>query len=207
MVTVRKRKMARSSVCKNTKRVKDKQKKVKLIPHPVMAAHWDKKLSWRTNYERFGLQARLGKHISSPAKPSSKSNVNKIKEASPIVKPETIANETDPEKIPLGEARLIRDPETNEVVEIIYGKMEPEVEEPEKPAIPIIEDLLKYNEEHAQPAKRKTLNQMDCHLLAKLDKKYGDDYEKMKWDQNLNPFFLSVGQLKKKLEIWRAMEK
>ena len=107
----------------------------------------------------------------------------------------------------MGVARLIRDPETNEVVEIIYGKMEPEVEEPKKPAIPIIEDLLKYNEEHAQPAKRKTLNQMDCHLLAKLDKKYGDDYEKMKWDQNLNPFFLSVGQLKKKLEIWRAMEK
>ena len=56
MVTVRKRKMARSSVCKNTKRVKDKQKKVKLIPHPVMAAHWDKKLTkahvFETNIEK-----------------------------------------------------------------------------------------------------------------------------------------------------------
>lgn len=194
--------MARSSVKKNTQKVKDKQKKLNYIPHPVMAAHWDKKLTWKQNYEKFGLQARLGKSIKDlthevDSKPVIKSSAD--------VNPGQIANETDPEKIPLGEARLIRNPETNEVTEIIYGKMDPQATECSNESVPIIDDLRKYQSEHAKPARKQTLSEMECHWLAGLHNKYGEDFEKMKWDQKLNPMFLSVGQLKKKMEIWLAM--
>lgn len=195
--------MARSSVKKNTKRVKDKQKKLNYIPHPVMAAHWDKKLTWKQNYEKFGLQARLRKSIKDLVYQTTEFELPK--ENSVEVRPGHVALEIDPEKIPLGEARLIRNTETNEVTEIIYGRMEPNVVDSESKKVPIIDDLIKHQREHAKPGRKQTLSELECHWLAGLHKKYGDNYEKMKWDQKLNPMFLSVGQLKKKMEIWLAM--
>lgn len=207
MASVRKRKMARSSVKKNTRKDKDSQRKIKYIPHPIMKAHWDKKLTWKQNYERFGLQSNLSKTMKRPASETLITQTKTSDEDS-NVDPESIATETDPEKIPLGEARLIRDPETNEVVEIIYGKMEKSDEEqPAKAVLPVIDDLIKYQEEHAKPAFVRTLPEQECHWMALLHKKYGDNYERMKWDKKLNPLIWSVGQIKKKMEIWKNMPK
>lgn len=208
MASVRKRKMARSSVKKNTVKNKDKKRKLNFIPHPVMAAHWDKKLTWKQNYERFGLQANLGKKINA-SKPKNEISKPLITEhdddEQPSVNPEQVANETDPEKIPLGEARIIRDPVTNEVIEIIYGKMEVAEELSQEPAVPIIDELKEYQEKHAKPAFKAELNEIECHWMAGLSKKYGDNYARMKWDQKLNPMFYSEGQLKKMMTKWKNM--
>lgn len=205
MASVRKRKMARSSISKNTRRDKEKKRNLKYIPHPVMAAHWDKSLTWKQNYERFGLQSNLGKSGSSFSSSNLKSKSRTALEETLNVNPETVANETDPAKIPLGEARLIRNPETNEVIEIIYGKMESAQEENQQESVPILEELKEYQLKHAKPARKQTVSEIECHWLAALHEKYGDNYEKMKWDKALNPMFLSVGQLKKKMEVWKKL--
>lgn len=205
MTSVRKRKMARSSVKKNTKHVKDKKRDVKMTAHPVMQAHWDKKLTLKQNYKRLGLTARLG-HATGGEEATvttvSEYRASKEAEGPQAPSPESIATETDPEKIPLGEARLIRDPETNEVVQVIYGKMEVAAKKETANPTSIIDELIKYNEEHAKPPRNITTTAREDAWLAKLEEKYGDDFEKMKWDKKLNPTFMSAGQLRKKMALY-----
>lgn len=202
MASVRKRKMARSSVKKNTKKVKDKQRNVKMTAHPVMQAHWDNKLTLKQNYKKLGLTVRLGKPAGgeeAPIQTLTEYRKEREDKEETQVKPEAVANETDPEKIPEGEARLIRDPETNEVVQIIYGKMKANEKKSEESKDSIIAELINYNEEHAKPVAPKTPSARESAWLEKLAAKYGEDYEKMKWDRKLNPMLFSVGQLKKKM--------
>lgn len=209
MASVRKRKMARSLVKKSTKRVKDKQRNIKITSHPVMAEHWDKKLTLKQNYKRLGLTHRLGKPAGGgEAKVQTLTEYRKQKEEKENrqkVEPSAIENETDPAKIPEGEARLIRDPETNEVVKIIYGTMKVvNSEGDDTPEASVIEELQKYAQEHAGARKVKKLTEREEEWMSKLHAKYGEDYEKMRWDQKLNPIFLSSGQLKKKMALWKS---
>lgn len=208
MASVRKRKMARSLVKKNTKRVKDKQRNIKMSAHPVMREHWDNKLTLKQNYKRLGLTHRLGKPAGGgEARIESLTEYRKAKEeeeARQKVEPSAIENETDPAKIPEGEARLIRDPDTKEVVEIIYGTMKTTSFDGDAPERSIIDDLQKYNDEHAGKKKAKKLTEREHEWIGMLHAKYGEDYEKMRWDQRLNPTFVTTGQLKKKMALWKS---
>lgn len=207
MVSVRKRKMARSSVKKNTRRTKDKQRAPKIAHHPVLRAKWDKNLTLKQNYEKLGLTSRLSKYNGgqeSSVKTISEYRKEQEENEAAHVAPEDVAVETDPLKIPEGEARLIRDPETNEVVQVIYGTMKIKKEEGKpKTESGIVEELIEYEEQHAKKKKPLTPKEEEADMLEALYEKYDDDYEKMKWDKKLNPLFLSVGQLKKKIAVWK----
>ncbi|EEQ40055.1 putative nucleolar protein [Clavispora lusitaniae] len=206
MTSVRKRKMARSSVKKNTKRVKDKKRNVKMTAHPVMQAHWDNKLTLEQNYKKLGLTVRLGKPAGgqeAEVKTLTEQRKEREGQEAKQAKPEDIANETDPEKIPEGEARLIRDPETNEVVQVIYGRMKaaPKTQETSQPSI--IDELIEFNNRSAKAPKHKAPTPREVSWIEQLHEKYGDDYESMRWDKKLNPMFMTTGQLKKKMAQWK----
>lgn len=200
--------MARSLVKKNTKRVKDKQRNIKMDAHPVMKEHWDNNLTLKQNYKNLGLTLRLTKPAGGgEAKIQTLTEYRKEKEeaeARQKIEPSAIENETDPAKIPEGEARLIRDPETNEVVQIIYGTMKVQKLEEDAPKVSIINELTKYTQEHAGITKAKILSPREEEWISKLHAKYGEDYKKMLWDPKLNPTFLSSGQLKKKVALWKS---
>lgn len=66
-----------------------------------------------------------------------------------------------------------------------------------------MEELIEYEEQHAKKKKPLTPKEEEADMLEALYEKYDDDYEKMKWDKKLNPLFLSVGQLKKKIAVWK----
>ncbi|GEQ72725.1 hypothetical protein JCM33374_g6413 [Metschnikowia sp. JCM 33374] len=213
MTSVRKRKMARSSVKKNTKRVKDSRKKVTVTGHPLVAKYWDPKLTLKQNYKKLGLTVSLEKTtggVESVLETRSErlardgdSDDEDEDEEEHEKALQAVANETDPLKIPVGEARIIRDPETNEVVKVIHGQMQPGQNTEEKTQSSIIDELEKYDQEHAKPPRQVRPSEREDYWLNQLHSKYGEDYEKMKWDKKLNPTFMSVGQLKKKMASWK----
>lgn len=207
MASVRKRKMARSSVRKNTKRVKDQQRNIKMTAHPVMQQHWDNKLTLKQNYKNLGLTVRLNKQAGGEEPEIQDLTQYKeeqaAKEAAAEITPEVVASEQDPAKIPEGEARIIRDPETNQAIKVIYGTMKvgPASSNSEE-KFSIIDELTEFNNKHAKTQKAPQLPEMEIAILEGLHAKYGEDFEKMRWDKKLNPTFMTTGQLKKKFSLW-----
>jgi len=209
MVSVRKRKMARSSVKKNTRRTKDKQRNINVYSNPIIAKNWDKSLTLQQNYKRLGLRAKLG-HMAGGVEKKVESltelrNKKKNKDKDDIVTIDKIEHTDDPSKIPEGEARIIRDPETNEVLKVIYGTMKAEDEESDEDKVDnsVIKQLEEYAEQHSKVKKERHLSDRESDWLKSLYEKYGDDYEKMKWDKKLNIHQQSAGDLKRRINKWK----
>lgn len=215
MVSVRKRKMARSSVKKNTRRTKDKQRDINVYSNPIIAANWDKSLTLKQNYKRLGLRAKLGtsaggdeKKVVSLSEIQAKREKNsKNNKDAPSI--DEIENLDDPAQIPEGEARLIRDPETNEVIKVIYGTMkvnqddadEDEENGAENPSV--VKQLEEYAEQHSKIRKERHFSDRESDWLKSLYEKYGDDFDKMKWDKKLNVYQHTAGELKRKINKWK----
>jgi nucleolar protein 16 len=128
----------------------------------------------------------------------------------------------DPTNILEGTAKFLKD-DDGKIIKIIYGtkkigsgsinskkdNTEKEEEEEEEE-----EDSGEDDKEEAKiviakleaianiPKKKEVhrLNELEVYRYGKLIEKYGDDYEKMKWDKKLNPFQLSPGQLRKQIK-------
>lgn len=203
MANPRQRKKARSSIGRKTVHNKDKHRRIKLRTHPVLKKHWDHKLTLKQNYKRLGLAINLnGKYnIDEPVLETAEERRHRIEEASEP--PARVADdEMDPEKIPLGEARLIRG-EDGEVKEIIYGKMEIRQKPIEEKPSAVIDEMVEYEQNRPRSNNELFPSERENDWLFDLYSKYGDDYEAMKWDKKLNQMFFSAGQLKQKIKRWK----
>lgn len=203
MTSVRKRKMARSSVKKNTRRVKDKQKQIKAFSNPIIKENWDHSLTLQQNYKRLGLRARLGTVAGGVEKEIVKYKPNEDNESKPEIKPEQIEQTEDPSQIPEGEARIIRDPETDEVIKVIYGTMKLDNKKEEHTESEIIKKLEEQAIKHASVVRERKQSERESEWLKSLYEKHGDDYNKMMWDKKLNIYQQSAGDLKKRINKWK----
>ena len=156
-----------------------------------------------------GLRAKLG-HMAGGVEKKVESltelrNKKKNKDKDDIVTIDKIEHTDDPSKIPEGEARIIRDPETNEVLKVIYGTMKAEDEESDEDKVDnsVIKQLEEYAEQHSKVKKERHLSDRESDWLKSLYEKYGDDYEKMKWDKKLNIYQQSAGDLKRRINKWK----
>ena len=213
MTSVRKRKMARSSVKKNTRRTKDKQRNINIHSNPIIEANWDKSLTLKQNYKRLGLRAKLGRSaggderkVESLSELQAKREKNQKNQLKHVPTVSEIENLDDPSRIPEGEARLIRDPETNEVIKVIYGTMKVDdkdesEEEIENPSV--IKQLEEYAEKNSKIKKERHQSERENDGIKSLYEKYGDDYDKMKWDKKLNIYQQSAGDLKRRIIKWK----
>lgn len=208
MTSVRKRKMARSSVRKNTRRLKDQQRKVSIRSNAIIAANWDSSLTLQQNYKKLGLRAKLGSFAGGQEKKVETLTEIRLRkqqeEANKKIDIEDIENTEDPAKIPKGEARLIRDPETQEVTKIIYGTMEIGPVNEKDSETEVIKQLRQLGQENSLHKKGRKVSEREGVWLKELHEKYGDDYDKMKWDKKLNIYQFSAGELKKRMTKWKS---
>ncbi|EGV59956.1 Nucleolar protein 16 [Yamadazyma tenuis] len=206
MASVRKRKMARSSVKKNTRRLKDKHARVKIFSNPLIKEKWDSSLTLQQNYKKLGLRAKLG-HIAGGVDRPLQKYSDGPKDDPATVKPEDVEQTEDPAQIPEGEARIIRDPDTNEVIKVIYGTMKGNSTQNQKEDSEVVQELQKTALKNASIVKERVQSERESDWLTSLYEKYGDDYEKMKWDKKLNIYQQSAGDLKRRIIKWKKANK
>lgn len=63
--------------------------------------------------------------------------------------------------------------------------------------------LLQIAAQPSVPNVRHT-SALEAQWLQKLADTYGDDYDRMMWDKQLNPMQHTAAQLRRKIKKWRA---
>lgn len=203
MTSVRKRKMNRSSIRKSSRRLKDKLRNVNIHSNPIIAANWDKSLTLQQNYKKLGLRAKLGSLAGGQEQKVETLSEIRAKKSTANITPSDIEETEDPAKIPEGEARLIRDPETNEVVKVIYGTMKVGQPEGTETTSEVVKQLEEYAKKNSQNRRERKVSEREAEWCKSLYEKYGDDYEKMKWDKKLNIYQQSAGDLRRRITKWK----
>lgn len=204
---VRARKKEKSSVSKATRHLKKKQKKVRISSNPIIAAHWDPKLTLQQNYKKLGLKAKLGSQAGGTEKIITKDGIQNDDE-----------KETEKSKAPINsmqEGRIIRDDEGNVIGVEVNEKKEFDDEEEEEwtgfqdqgeeektEVVRQLEEAAKngYSKPHVQ-------SEREMDWAERLINKHGDDFEAMFWDKKLNIYQQSVGDIKRRVYKWKKANK
>ncbi|SCU89026.1 LADA_0E13300g1_1 [Lachancea dasiensis] len=222
MASVRKRKMARSSVKKASRKHKDRRRKVNITSNPIIAKNWDYSLTLAQNYELLGLRSKL----QSPAG-GREAKLDKVVSKEPVTSstfmesddefgPESKTTDSeeeedvlDEESILQGEARIIRDSEGT-VIKVLYGKKKGSATElaadngSDSPAETNTVRELKAFASRPCVKKERVPSEREELWLKALYEKHGDNYKKMFFDKKLNINQQSEGDLKRRLERWKT---
>ncbi|KAK9472726.1 ribosome biogenesis protein Nop16 [Dipodascopsis tothii] len=230
MTTVRQRRKQKTSLHKTSRRVKDKQRKVRIRADPLIATHWDEKLTVSQNYKKMGLVARVGGVAGGTEKDLRvpRAYISKAEKAESAAADKAAANEA---AVPImqglpqatsREARIVRHEDGR--VEVVYAdsgagddpaddssfeKASGLMTKPAKvvPAKTSVAAELEALANRPVEKKERTASERESDWIQALVTKHGDDYEAMFRDRKLNVWQQSVGDIRKRVVKWQRQQK
>lgn len=205
MVSVRKRRKLKSSTKKVTQKKRNLTFKINFKSNAVVRQNWDKSLTFKQNYRKLGLTSKVNNLTGSTEKKIEKNDdlkkMNKF--YNNIIRPEEIGKTEDELLIPEGEARIIRDEKTNKILKILYGKKNINYNNEKPKESTFIEDLRRSALKNSKKVCERKPSRLEGEWLKSLYEKYGDDYERMMWDKDLNVMQQCAGDIKRRMLNWK----
>uniref|UniRef100_A0A060T525 Nucleolar protein 16 n=1 Tax=Blastobotrys adeninivorans TaxID=409370 RepID=A0A060T525_BLAAD len=192
---IRRRALNKSSRSKNSRNLKKKQKKIRILSNPVIAEAWDPKLTLQQNYRKLGLTAKIARPAGGEEKEIG------------IEKPEKEVKKPKTKVGGLKEGKIVRDEDGNIRVEYSEDEEMDSDEEwhgfedddtPKTDVVKKLEEMAKtgYSKPHVQ-------SDRETDWVEQLIQKHGDDYDAMFWDKKLNIYQQSRGDLKRRVYKWK----
>lgn len=222
----------RSSISKIKQKPKSKKK---ILNNAIIAANWNQKETLTQNYRRLGLASKLNAATGGTEKTGAILDAKAANTDGPTTLDALNINKTIPKTIDVTEVRIVRDPKTGAILEVIE---EPKKANPLNDALNHLDDdegdewngfanqhgvvdgagpanagktsVVRELEElaaSAAPKKPRTQSEREGEWIQDLVRKHGDDYLAMSRDMKLNPRQQTVGDLKKRVKKWQAAQK
>ncbi|ODV61091.1 Nop16p ASCRUDRAFT_35064 [Ascoidea rubescens DSM 1968] len=228
MVSVRKRRSKHSSVSRTTRKTKDKHRRIPASSNILISKNWDPKLTLIQNYRKLGLTSKLKKATGGKEKIikpfyedddflQKQKNLNNLinNGMNDVNMSGNNEEEIDENEIPEGEARIIRDKKTNQVIRVVHGKKKVNDDSDDgdnkmnqikivhsSNNASFIKELEEYASRPVIKVERRE-SERESSWLKSLYEKYGDDYKKMQWDKKMNIYQLTSNQIRGKMEKWK----
>ncbi|KAL4903904.1 nucleolar protein 16 [Aspergillus multicolor] len=231
MGNIRQTKKNRSSAPKQTMKrkgvLKSGKKKINVLGNAIIAENWDRNATLTQNYRRLGLLHRLN----APTGGSEKRKTEKgLEEVSSSLH---IKGSVDAMKdAAISEMKVERDPETGKIIRVIR-KEDDQVEvagrkvRSSNPLNDPLNDLSDDNSE-AKPQGKKAANSIVQQLeiqadnvapkkprhqstregewIERLVARHGDNFAAMARDMKLNPMQQTAGDLRRRINKWKASQ-
>ncbi|KAG0131670.1 ribosome biogenesis protein Nop16 [Tuber indicum] len=197
------KKKNRSSIPKQSKHKNPRIFKVRPTGNALLAANWDRKQTLSQNYRRLGLVSRLGKATGGVEKgfasaAAGQQQKERVKKLAP------------------GEARIVRD-EEGKVIQVIYGKSAEEALDSDSEEFTGCAggggeemDFVKKLEAQAAVGERKSRKVLcpgEMDWISRLVEKYGEeDCEGMVRDRKMNVYQQTLGDIRRRVAIWKRQK-
>lgn len=201
----------------------------------LLITNRDQKETLTQNYRRLGLASKLNAATGGTEKTGAILDAKAADTNGPTTLDALNINKAIPKTIEVTEVRIVRDPETGAILEVID---EPKKANPLNDALNHLDDdegdewngfanehgvvdgagaaesgktsVVRELEElaaSAAPKKPRTQSEREGEWIQDLVQKHGDDYLAMSRDMKLNPRQQTVGDLKKRVKKWQASRK
>ena len=192
-------------------RQKPKSKRLAIKTNPIIAQNWDRKATLSQNYQRLGLTARLNGATGGTERKID--DIERDESDGRVGKGRGFAVQPSAAEKAVGSVKVIRD-EDGKIVQVVREAQKEKFagdllddtsDEEEAPATRDTE-VVRQLEEHSQMVPRKKRRKMakgEGEWVERLIGRWGDDFEVMSRDKNLNPMLHSPAVLRKKVRAWR----
>lgn len=224
MANPRQKKKARSSISKVRRKPKSKKQ---LLGNSIIASNWDKSETLAQNYKRLGLTRRLNKNTGGTEKKVSDVGTEDIGDELEI------GGVGKTKQLDVGEVKVQRDPVTGRILHVLdktsvkpnplndplneldsessTSDAEPSFDQHghskagairTEPQTAVVAELER---QAARPEKKykRRMPEGERAFVAELVAKYGDDFEAMGRDMEINYMQRSAGDLKRRVKRWK----
>lgn len=162
------------------RRAKKEKQKQYILDNPLIAEHWDPKLTVSQNYHKLGLSAHTQRQTGGTEDDKFNTEIKKQKTSTKTA--QIIKN-------PDGTTKIVQIEDENDDLDAPIGTHEAKTDVAKK-----LEELASKS----TPSVRH-LSTEEAKWLHRLVEKHGDDYTAMQWDRKLNTFQHSAGELRRRI--------